>query len=151
MQKKFLRLGRLLLPSDFQCRPQISGMRCEDAKRERQRERQARRRQQLRERQCNARWRRRNGLVPYRIDADEHAPRRSSGPRRRHRPRRHEFACARSLIAAGVDIATISKRLGHARASVTVAIYAHMLSSDDGKAPQSCPLSGKPDIEPTSP
>jgi integrase len=38
------------------------------------------------------------------------------------------------LIAAGVDIATISKRLGHARPSVTLAIYAHMFSSDDGKA-----------------
>jgi integrase len=41
---------------------------------------------------------------------------------------------ASQLIAAGVDIATISKRLGHARPSVTLAIYAHMFTSDDGKA-----------------
>jgi integrase len=41
---------------------------------------------------------------------------------------------ASQLIATGVDIATISKRLGHARPSVTLAIYAHMFTSDDGKA-----------------
>jgi integrase len=41
---------------------------------------------------------------------------------------------ASQLIAAGVDIVTISKRLGHARPSVTLAVYAHMFTSDDGKA-----------------
>jgi integrase len=41
---------------------------------------------------------------------------------------------ASQLIASGVDIATISKRLGHARPNVTLAIYAHMFTSDDGKA-----------------
>jgi integrase len=41
---------------------------------------------------------------------------------------------ASQLIAAGVDIVTISKRLGHARPSVTLAIYAHMFTSDDSKA-----------------
>jgi integrase len=38
------------------------------------------------------------------------------------------------LIAEGVDIVTISKRLGHAKPSVTLAIYAHIFKSDDGKA-----------------
>jgi len=41
---------------------------------------------------------------------------------------------ASQLIAAGVDIVTISKRLGHAKPSVTLAIYAHMFTSDDSKA-----------------
>jgi integrase len=41
---------------------------------------------------------------------------------------------ASQLIASGVDIVTISKRLGHAKASVTLAIYAHMFHTDDRKA-----------------
>jgi integrase len=38
------------------------------------------------------------------------------------------------LIANGVDIVTVSKRLGHAKPSVTLAIYAHMFTTDDSKA-----------------
>lgn len=45
---------------------------------------------------------------------------------------RHSHAL--QLIAAGVDIVTISKRLGHAKPSVTLAIYAHMFNTDDSKA-----------------
>jgi len=41
---------------------------------------------------------------------------------------------ASQLINASVDIVTISKRLGHAKPSVTLAIYAHMFTSDDSKA-----------------
>jgi integrase len=41
---------------------------------------------------------------------------------------------ASQLINANVDIVTISKRLGHAKPSVTLAIYAHMFTSDDSKA-----------------
>ena len=41
---------------------------------------------------------------------------------------------ASQLIASGVDIVTISKRLGHAKPSVTLAIYAHMFTTDDRKA-----------------
>ena len=41
---------------------------------------------------------------------------------------------ASQLVARGVDIVTISKRLGHARPAVTLAIYAHMFTSDDRKA-----------------
>lgn len=41
---------------------------------------------------------------------------------------------ASQLIASGVDIVTISKRLGHGKPSVTLAIYAHMFTSDDSKA-----------------
>ena len=45
---------------------------------------------------------------------------------------RHSHAS--QLISSGVDIMTISRRLGHAKPSVTLAIYAHMFSSDDRKA-----------------
>ena len=45
---------------------------------------------------------------------------------------RHSHAS--QLIASGVDIVTISKRLGHAKPSVTLAIYAHMFHTDDRKA-----------------
>ena len=45
---------------------------------------------------------------------------------------RHTHVC--QLIANGVDIVTISKRLGHAKPSVTLAIYAHMFTTDDSKA-----------------
>jgi integrase len=38
------------------------------------------------------------------------------------------------LVERGVDIVTISKRLGHAKPSVTLAIYAHMFKTDDRKA-----------------
>jgi integrase len=38
------------------------------------------------------------------------------------------------LIDAGVDIVTISKRLGHANPSVTLSIYAHLFRNDDSKA-----------------
>ena len=41
---------------------------------------------------------------------------------------------ASQLIAGGVDIVTISKRLGHAKPNVTLAVYAHMFTSDDSKA-----------------
>jgi integrase len=41
---------------------------------------------------------------------------------------------ASQLIASGVDIVTISKRLGHAKPSVTLAVYAHMFHTDDRKA-----------------
>ncbi|MGC2079161.1 MAG: hypothetical protein WA728_24675 [Xanthobacteraceae bacterium] len=33
-----------------------------------------------------------------------------------------------------MDIVTTAKRLGHAKPNVTLAIYAHMFKSDDGKA-----------------
>jgi integrase len=41
---------------------------------------------------------------------------------------------ASQLIASGVDIVTISRRLGHAKPSVTLAIYAHLFHTDDSKA-----------------
>jgi integrase len=41
---------------------------------------------------------------------------------------------ASQLIASGVDIVTISKRLGHAKPSVTLSIYAHMFHIDDSRA-----------------
>jgi integrase len=41
---------------------------------------------------------------------------------------------ASQLIDAGVDIVTISKRLGHAKPDITLRIYAHLYRKDDGKA-----------------
>jgi integrase len=41
---------------------------------------------------------------------------------------------ASHLIASGVDIVTISKRLGHAKPDVTLRVYAHMFHADDRKA-----------------
>jgi integrase len=41
---------------------------------------------------------------------------------------------ASQLIDASVDIATISKRLGHATPGITLTVYAHRFRQDDGKA-----------------
>jgi integrase len=41
---------------------------------------------------------------------------------------------ASQLIDQGVDIVTISRRLGHAKPSITLAIYAHLFQKDDRKA-----------------
>jgi len=38
------------------------------------------------------------------------------------------------LIDTGVDIVTISKRLGHSKPDITLRIYAHLFRKDDGKA-----------------
>jgi integrase len=41
---------------------------------------------------------------------------------------------ASQLIARGVDIVTISKRLGHANPGITLKVYAHLFATDDSKA-----------------
>jgi integrase len=41
---------------------------------------------------------------------------------------------ASQLIASGVDIVTISKRLGHSKPDITLRVYAHMFHVDDSKA-----------------
>lgn len=41
---------------------------------------------------------------------------------------------ASQLIEAGVDIVTISKRLGHAKPDITLRVYAHLFTKDDSKA-----------------
>jgi integrase len=41
---------------------------------------------------------------------------------------------ASMLIAHGVDVVTISKRLGHASPSITLNVYAHLFTKDDSKA-----------------
>ena len=41
---------------------------------------------------------------------------------------------ASQLIDAGIDVVTISKRLGHASPAITLKIYAHLFRKDDGKA-----------------
>jgi integrase len=45
---------------------------------------------------------------------------------------RHTHASA--LIDAGVDIVTISRRLGHAKPDITLRVYAHLFQKDDSKA-----------------
>jgi integrase len=45
---------------------------------------------------------------------------------------RHSHAS--QLIDAGVDIVTISRRLGHAKPDITLRIYAHLFQKDDSKA-----------------
>lgn len=41
---------------------------------------------------------------------------------------------ASQLIDAGVDVVTISKRLGHTKPDITLRIYAHLFQKDDSKA-----------------
>jgi integrase len=41
---------------------------------------------------------------------------------------------ASQLIDAGVDIVTISRRLGHAKPDTTLRTYAHLFQKNDGKA-----------------
>ena len=38
------------------------------------------------------------------------------------------------LIDSGVDIVTVSKRLGHSKPDITLRIYAHLFRKDDSKA-----------------
>ena len=45
---------------------------------------------------------------------------------------RHTHASA--LIAAGIDVVKISKRLGHSSPTVTLRIYAHLFAPDDDAA-----------------
>ncbi|HEX9323363.1 MAG TPA: site-specific integrase [Xanthobacteraceae bacterium] len=41
---------------------------------------------------------------------------------------------ASELIRAGVDIITVSRRLGHASAAITLGVYGHLMTSQDGAA-----------------
>lgn len=41
---------------------------------------------------------------------------------------------ASQLIAAGVDVVTISRRLGHASPTITLKVYAHLFTESDAKA-----------------
>jgi integrase len=41
---------------------------------------------------------------------------------------------ASQLIDAGVDVVTISKRLGHSSPAITLSVYAHLFRKDDSKA-----------------
>jgi len=43
-------------------------------------------------------------------------------------------AHASQLIAEGVDLVTISKRLGHANPSITLRVYSHLFATDDRRA-----------------
>jgi integrase len=41
---------------------------------------------------------------------------------------------ASSLIASGIDVLTISRRLGHATPSITLGVYGHLFSNTDARA-----------------
>ena len=41
---------------------------------------------------------------------------------------------ASTLLAEGVDPVTVSRRLGHGSAAITLAVYAHLMQSDDRAA-----------------
>jgi integrase len=41
---------------------------------------------------------------------------------------------ASMLIDRGVDVVTISKRLGHSSPAITLQVYAHLFRKDDSKA-----------------
>jgi integrase len=41
---------------------------------------------------------------------------------------------ASQLIAAGVDLVTIAKRLGHSSPNITLGVYAHLFRNNDSKA-----------------
>jgi integrase len=43
---------------------------------------------------------------------------------------------ASSLIAAGVDILTVSRRLGHATPTITLGVYGHLYGNTDDRAAQ---------------
>ena len=53
-------------------------------------------------------------------------------PRVSYHSLRHSHASA--LIAAGVDVVQISKRLGHAHPGITLKAYAHLFKLKDGAA-----------------
>jgi integrase len=68
-------------------------------------------------------------LVPTSVS---HAWRRACGGRWKFHALRHTHASA--LIAAGLDLITISRRLGHSSAAVTLRVYGHLFGSKDGLA-----------------
>jgi integrase len=41
---------------------------------------------------------------------------------------------ASQLIASGMDILTVSRRLGHASPTITLSVYGHLLTSEDRAA-----------------
>ena len=47
---------------------------------------------------------------------------------------RHHHAS--SLISAGIDVLTISRRLGHANPSITLTVYGHLYPDTDDRAAQ---------------
>jgi integrase len=45
---------------------------------------------------------------------------------------RHTYVS--QLIAAGLDVLTISRRIGHASPTITLAVYGHLFSNTDARA-----------------
>ena len=88
------------------------------------------------------------GIIPsgYVLTAENGGPMHPDSPTdwlakfsRRHKlppihPHKFRHTQASLLIAQGVDILTVSKRLGHAKVSTTLDIYSHILEKGDEKA-----------------
>lgn len=88
------------------------------------------------------------GVVPsgYVLTAEDGGPMHPDSPTdwlakfaKRHglkpiHPHKFRHTQASLLIASGVDILTISKRLGHAKVSTTMDIYSHQLAKSDERA-----------------
>ncbi|MBZ9676863.1 tyrosine-type recombinase/integrase [Mesorhizobium sp. ES1-1] len=75
----------------------------------------------------------RDAVDRLRRPAEDGAPAVIDIPKVRFHDLRHTHACA--LIAGGLDVVAISRRLGHASPVVTLSVYAHLFKrSDDGAA-----------------
>ena len=88
------------------------------------------------------------GIIPsgYVLTADDGQPMHPDSPTdwlakfaKRHNlppihPHKFRHTQASLLISEGVDILTVSKRLGHAKVSTTLDIYSHVLAKSDEKA-----------------
>ncbi len=66
-------------------------------------------------------------------------------PRVRFHALRHTHASA--LIASGLDVLTISRRLGHASPVVTLAIYGHLFGETDREAASAIEVALRTPIE----
>jgi hypothetical protein len=51
-----------------------------------------------------------------------------------HDQNRQPYTHVSQLIAAGLDVLTISRRIGHASPAITLNIYSHMFSNTDTRA-----------------
>jgi integrase len=74
-----------------------------------------------------------NTITPFYITTSWRRAVRSRGlPKITFHSLRHSHASA--LIAAGVDVVTVSKRLGHASPALTLSTYSHLFTNSDDKA-----------------
>ena len=58
------------------------------------------------------------------------------GDRPPHQPSRTATYARLELIAEGIDILTISRRVGHSNATTTLNVYGHLVADSDDRAAQ---------------